>query len=192
MEELRRPVDRARRVGAAVVSLRDRLLKRYISAPDHPTKYRLVRWLGRHVASRGGIVASVHPGVMLRMNPLDWIEYLMLRDGSYEPLTLDLMQRNLGPADSAVLAGVNNGLHAIVAARAVGATGKVVGCEPQPGALLRARLNMELNGMSDGPLRLVACALGSGRGLAPMAWSTTDNPGLPACSARAQALQCRC
>ena len=157
--------------------LRDRLLRRYIAAPDHPSKYRFVRWLGRHAMPGDGIVAGVHPGVMLWMSPLDWIEYLMLRDGSYEPLTLDFIQRNLRPSESAILAGVNNGLHAIVAARAVGATGKVVGCEPQPGALLRARLNMELNGMSDGPMRLVACALGSGRGLTSMAWSAADNPG---------------
>lgn len=157
--------------------LRDRLLRRYISAPDHPAKYRLVRWLGRHAMSRVGIAASVHPGVMLWMNPTDWIEYLMLRDGSYEPLTLDFIQRNLKPSESAILAGVNNGLHAIVAARAVGASGKVVGCEPQPEALLRARLNMELNGMSDRSLRLVACALGNARGLTSMAWSAPDNPG---------------
>ena len=53
------------------------------------------------------------------LNPIDWIEYLMLRDGSYEPLTLDFLQRNLRPSESAILAGVNNGLHSIVAARAV-------------------------------------------------------------------------
>lgn len=30
-----------------VPRLRDRLLRRYISAPDHRSKYRLVRWLGQ-------------------------------------------------------------------------------------------------------------------------------------------------
>jgi FkbM family methyltransferase len=124
-----------------------------------------------------GIVAGVYPGVRLWMNPVDWIEYLMLRDGAYEPLTLDFIQRNLRPGESAIVAGVNNGLHAIVAARAVGPTGRVLGCEPQPGALLKARRNMALNGMSEGPLRLVATALGSDRGVAPMAWAAPDNPG---------------
>jgi len=160
-----------------VPGLRDRVLRRYIAAPEHPMKYRFVRWLGRHAMPADGIVASVHPGVMLWLNPVDWIEYLMLREGSYEPLTLDFIQRNLRPAESALVAGVNNGLHAIVAARAVGPSGKVLGCEPQPGALLKARLNMALNGMSDGPLHLVATALGSDRGVAPMAWSAPDNPG---------------
>ena len=156
--------------------LRDRLLRRYIAAPEHPAKYRCVRWLGRHVMG-DGIVAVVHPGVKLRLNPVDWIEYLLLRDRIYEPLVLDFMRRNLGPSQSAIVAGVSNGLHAIVAALAVGPAGKVVGCEPQPAALLRARQNMALNGISGGPLRLVAAALGSGRGLAPMAWSAPDNPG---------------
>lgn len=161
---------------AAIQPLRDRLLRRYVAGPEHPAKVRFVRWLGRH-AMGDGIVAEVYPGVRLRLNPVDWIEYLLLRDRVYEPLVLDFMRRNLNPSQSAIVAGVNNGLHAIVAALAVGPTGKVAGCEPQPAALLRARQNMSLNGIPDGPLRLVAAALGSDRGLAPMAWSAPDNPG---------------
>ena len=165
--------NRSRRAAAPLF---DRLLRRYIAGTEHPGKYRLVRWLGRH-AMGDGIVAVVYPGVKLRLNPVDWIEYLLLRDGIYEPLVLDFMRRNLEPGQSAIVAGVSNGLHAIVAALAVGPAGKVAGCEPQPAALLRARQNMSLNGIPDGPLRLVAAALGSGRGLAPMAWSAADNPG---------------
>jgi FkbM family methyltransferase len=157
--------------------LTDRLLRRYIAAREHPGKYRIVRWLGRNLMSKAGIVAKVHPGVTLRLNPVDWVEYLLLRDGRYEPLTLSFIQRNLRPSETAIFAGVNNGLHTIVAALAVGASGRVIGCEPQPAALLRARQNIAINGISDDRLRLVAVALGNDRGLARMPWPPADNPG---------------
>ncbi len=153
------------------------IFKRYVAGPEHPAKYRFVRWLGRHAMPREGVVAAVYPESKLWLNPVDWVEYLLLRDGSYEPLTLDFLRTNLRPADTAILAGVNNGLHTIVAAKAVGAAGRVVGCEPQPAALLRARLNIELNGIPEGSLRLVAAALSTERGLSPMPWPPLDNRG---------------
>jgi FkbM family methyltransferase len=153
------------------------IVKHYIAGPEHPAKYRFVQWLGRHAMPREGVVSVVHPEVRLRLHPVDWVEYLMLRDGSYEPLTMDFLRANLRAADTAILAGVNNGLHAIVAARAVGAAGRIIGCEPQPAALLRARQNIDLNRVPEASLTLVAAALGSDRGLSPMAWPPPDNPG---------------
>ncbi|HXO27708.1 MAG TPA: FkbM family methyltransferase [Thermoanaerobaculia bacterium] len=153
------------------------LVRRYIAGPEHPTKYRFVRWLGRHGMSRDGIVAAVYPDARLWLNPVDLVDYLLLRDGRYEPLTLDFLRANLRPADTAILAGVNNGLHAIVAAKAVGVTGRVIGCEPQPAALLRARQNVELNGVPEGSLTLVAAALASDPGLAQMPWPLLENRG---------------
>jgi len=126
---------------------------------------------------RKGIVGTVYPETRLWLNPVDWVEYLLLRNGRYEPLTIDFLTANLRPADTAILAGVNNGLHAIVAARAVGAAGRVIGCEPQPAALLRARQNIALNGLQEDSLSLVAIALGSETGLARMPWPPPDNPG---------------
>ena len=136
----------------------------------------MVRWLGRHVIPAEGIVTHVTPRVQLSLHPRDWIEYLLLRDGRYEPLTLALLARNLRAGDNAVLAGVNNGLHVIVAARAVGDSGRVVGVDPQPTAMIRARRNIDLNGMG-GAVRLVAAALGDEPVIAHMSWADADNPG---------------
>jgi FkbM family methyltransferase len=155
----------------------DRALQRYIAGPDHPAKYRLVRWLGGHVMPREGIVGAVYPETRLWLNPVDWVEYLLLRDGRYEPLTMDFLSGNLRPGDTAILAGVNIGLHVIVAARAVGGAGRVIGCEPQPAALLRARQNIVLNGLPEASLSLVAIALGNETGLARMPWPPRDNSG---------------
>jgi FkbM family methyltransferase len=166
----------ARRI-VIMPKLLDSIIKRYIAGPEHPTKYRFVRWLGRHAMPREGIVAAVYPETRLWLNPVDLVEYLLLRDGQYEPLTLDFLRSNLRPSDTAILAGVNNGLHTIVAAKAVGASGRVIGCEPQPAALLRARMNVELNAVPEGSLQLVAAALGAERGLSQMPWPPLDNRG---------------
>ena len=152
------------------------LLLRYIRSPEHPGKYRVVQWLGRHVISPHGIVTDVSPKVRLSLHPRDWIEYSLMRDGHYEPLTLEFLSRNLRRSDNALLAGVNNGLHVIVAARAVGETGRVVGVDPQPSALLRARRNIDLNGAA-GPTRLLSAALGAETAVIHMPWADAANHG---------------
>lgn len=123
-----------------------------------------------------GIIAEVNPRIRLSLHPRDWIEYVLLRDGRYEPLTLAFLSRNLRTSDTALLAGVNNGLHVIVAAKAVGVTGCVIGVEPQPAALLGARRNIDLNGVA-GSIRLVGAALGADTSFTHMPWSDPGNPG---------------
>ncbi len=155
----------------------DRLLLRYFRAPEHPAKLRVVRWLGRVAMPEAGIVAPVDRGLRLYLHPRDWIEFSLLRGGgAYEPRTLEFLAANLRPGDGAILAGTNFGLHLAVAASAVGETGLVLGVEPQPAALLRTRLNLELNGLLP-RVRLVQGALGREGGLVPMAWSAPVNPG---------------
>jgi FkbM family methyltransferase len=144
--------------------------------PEHPGKYRAVRWLGRHVIPSEGLVAEVDSHVRLSLHPRDWIEYLLIRDGLYEPLTLAFISQNLRPSDHAIFAGVNNGLHVIVAARAVGEKGCVIGVDPQPAAMLRTRRNIELNGVASS-IRLVAAALGDEPALTHMPWAHPENPG---------------
>jgi FkbM family methyltransferase len=152
------------------------LLLRYIRSPEHPGKYRVVRWLGRHVVPPDGLVAEVDPRVQLSLHPRDWVEYSLIRDGYYEPLTLTFLSRNLRPSENAVLAGVNNGLHVIVAARAVGEKGRVIGVDPQPGAVLRTRRNINLNRVA-GPVRLLAAALGAQAAFTHMPWADSGNQG---------------
>lgn len=156
-------------------SLASRLLTSYLRGPDHPAKLRLVRWLGRRVCP-GGLRTVLSDGVTLFLSPQDWIEYLLLRGASYEPLTLEFLTRNLGDGDGAVLAGVDFGQHAVVAARSVGVTGMVVGVEPQPRALARSRRNLAANQV-DGRTLLLPAALGDGPGRVHMAWAPPDNPG---------------
>ncbi len=158
-------------------SLRDGLLRWYVRTPEHPMKYRIVQWLGRHVFPDAGVRAPAYPRLDLLLHPRDWIEYLLLRGDRYEPRTLDFLAANLAPGQAVLLAGVNFGQHVAVAARAVGPTGLVIGVEPQPRALLRAAANLQHNGLS-AQVRLVGAALGEREDLLPMAWSSPHHPGV--------------
>jgi FkbM family methyltransferase len=65
----------------------------------------------------------------------------------------------LRPGDVVADVGANNGFTGILFARAVGATGRVVGFEPSPANLEAARENIRLNGI--GNFELVAAAVGA-------------------------------
>ena len=153
-----------------------RILLWYARGPEHPAKFRVLQWLGQHVFPHEGIVAKVPPGVWLLLHPRDWIEYLLLRGESYEPLTIDFLLRNLTTNGGALLAGVSFGLHAVVAARAVGPGGVIVAVEPQPSSILRAAANLQLNGLAT-RVRIVAAALGDEFGLVPVKWAPEENRG---------------
>ncbi len=136
----------------------------YLRAPKHPAKLRVERWLAQLLLPEQGGVFDVGDDVRLRLHPRDWIEYVLIRDAEYEPLTLKFLQQNLRSGGTAMLAGTNFGLHVVIASRAVGSTGLVVGVDPQLNALNRTRGSLTLNG-SFPNVRLVAAALGAGRDL---------------------------
>ena len=160
-------------------SLRDRIIASYLRGPEHPAKLRVIRALSSTIIPESGIIAAV-PGapsdIRLFLHPRDWIEYLLLRGMAYEPRTLAFIRMNLHSGHGAIFAGVNFGLHAASAALAVGPQGLILGVEPQPAALLRARMNFELNRL-ESRIVLVEAAVGAEEGLAHMAWSKPDNPG---------------
>jgi FkbM family methyltransferase len=148
----------------------------YLRRPEHRAKRRLERLLARALPA-DGIVAEVSHRVRLRLHPRDWIEYVLLRDGAYEPLTLTFLERNLAPGDGAALAGVNFGLHVVVASRAVGPLGRVLGADPQPSALERTAEHLALNGCPANT-RLLPVALGRAEHVVPLGPPPPDNAGL--------------
>lgn len=156
--------------------IRTTLLRAYAQTPEHPAKYRIVRWLGRNIFPAEGIRHRTYEDIQLYLHPRDWIEYWLLRGDDYEPLTLKFIEQNLRPGDVAILAGVNFGLHVAVAARSVGNEGRVIGVEPQPAALLRAAQNLRLNDLLH-RVSLVSVAIGANEELVHMAWPGADNSG---------------
>lgn len=156
--------------------LLSRLFVRYARGPEHKGKRRLIHLAARWLLPAEGVVADVNPGVRLLLHPRDWLEFLLLTTGQYEPTTLAWIDANLSPGNVAVLAGVNFGLHVAIAARRVGPTGLVIGIEPQPASLLRAAANLALNGFT-AQVRLISAALGDENRLARMSWACPENTG---------------
>jgi FkbM family methyltransferase len=152
------------------------LYRRYIQAPNHPAKLRLIRWIGSRLFPVEGYVYTVSRGIKLLLHPNDWIEYLLLKEGEYEPLTLNFIEKNLKKGQTSLFAGVNFGLHLIVASRCSADTGCVIGVEPQPKALYRAYSNIILNDLFPN-IRLVSSALGEQATLMPMDNAPTHNSG---------------
>jgi FkbM family methyltransferase len=154
----------------------ERLYRTYVRAPDHPFKMRIERWLAAVCLPATGGTFDVDGGITLQLHPRDWIEYVLIREGRYEPLTLRFIQVNLRAGQSALLAGINFGLHVVVASRTVGASGRVVGVDPQVGALVRTRAHLALNGTPPN-VRLVPAALGRQPGLVVLNDPPIDNSG---------------
>lgn len=148
----------------------------YCRGAHYRGKIRVARWLGRMLLPHEGGAYTLADGTRMLLHPRDWIEYRLLQRGDYEPATIEFLKRNLAPGRIAVLAGVNIGLHAIAASRAVGERGVVVGVEPQPASLIRARANILLNDLPDN-VRLVAGGLGSADAVLPMAPAPSHNSG---------------
>jgi len=148
----------------------------YLKAPEHPGKLRMERLLAGIIFPKEGVPYKVKAGVLLLLHPRDWIEYLLIKTGNYEPVTLDFLRRNLKTGDTAFFAGVNFGLHVVVAASFVGRSGKVVGIEPQPRSLFRTLENLKLNRL-EGNVTLVSGALGAGSKILPMEEAPLENSG---------------
>lgn len=69
--------------------------------------------------------------------------------GIYEPETSRFLAAHLRPGDTFWDLGANAGYHTLMAARAVGATGRVVAVEPDPGTCEILREQLQLNGFDN-------------------------------------------
>lgn len=67
--------------------------------------------------------------------------------GIYEPETSRFIAAHLRPGDTFWDLGANAGYHTLMAARAVGATGRVIAVEPDPGTCEILREQLALNGI---------------------------------------------
>jgi FkbM family methyltransferase len=146
------------------------------------TTSRVAQFRGRLLQRFGpllpeqGVKTTTAQGVVMYLHPADQIENMLIKGYEYEPDTTKFMRRNLRAGDGAVLAGVNVGLHVIIAGLSVGDAGRVLGVEPQPRALLRAQRNINANNVAH-RIALVSAALGDTAGIVRMAWSALFNAG---------------
>ena len=160
----------------STIPLTLRLYRRYLQAPDHPSKLRVIRFLERKLIPSNGGIFTVAKNFRMYLHPRDESEYTLIRTGLYEPLTLSFLERNVKPGEKILLAGVNFGLHVMLCSRSVGESGCVIGVEPQPASLRRTSQNISLNNLPSN-IKLVSGGLGCRREIIPMAEAPSANTG---------------
>ena len=103
-------------------------------------------------------------GNRLWIDPQDQgVASFLLTRGCYEPYEASLVQRLLRPGDCFVDVGANVGYYTVIAARAVGAAGRVFAFEPDPHNFLLLQRNVSVNNF-DGRVTAVRCAIGAESG----------------------------
>ena len=127
--------------------LRLTLFKWLLRLPRFPGSSRLVTGY-RRLFLRPALTRC-HGDVLLRLDPWEWTQAELLRDGTLEPATVRLFERLLGPGDTVVDVGAHVGFFALVARRAVGSEGRVVAIDPQPENCARCLANFRLNGFEN-------------------------------------------
>lgn len=135
------------------------------------TIYKLVlrqpKYRGRHRldnALRGFLRPPVDrvAGFRMELDPLEWNQIDLLSGNLPEARTLKLFQQLLKPGDVCVDVGAHVGLHALVAAQAVGPKGRVLAVDPQAYNADRILTNAELNGLSN--ILVIVAAAGEADG----------------------------
>jgi FkbM family methyltransferase len=117
-------------------------------APTERGLYRLVTWV-RPLRPRERWIDTYRTadGVRLRLDLGIYPDYLMAY-GFYELETVRLIRRLLAPGDHFVDVGANIGYLTLLAAKLVGAGGRVDAFEPQPDNRQRLNEHLALNGAS--------------------------------------------
>lgn len=89
------------------------------------------------------------PHGIFAVDPFSHFGFFILRDGEYEPGLADLLERRLSPGSILVDVGAHEGYFAVLAARIVGSSGKVLAIEPQSRVLPVLQENLRLNDASN-------------------------------------------
>jgi Protein-L-isoaspartate(D-aspartate) O-methyltransferase (PCMT) len=92
------------------------------------------------------------------VHPFSAIARHLTRRGAYEPETRAALARLLGPGDTFLDIGANEGIISAVAGTIVGDTGRVISVEPQRALSELIRVNVGLNGVRN--LHIVHGAVG--------------------------------
>jgi len=99
----------------------------------------------------------------LWLDPQDHLQREILLTGCWEAKETDVAMSTLSPGDDAIDIGANIGYFTLVMARAVGPSGRVLACEPNPVVMERLRCHIEANHVDNVIQSEVACSDASGR-----------------------------
>jgi FkbM family methyltransferase len=102
-------------------------------------------------------ISTVHHDIRMELDPEEWLQIDLRASGRLEPRTTALFERILRSGDSYVDVGAHVGYHVLLAARLVGANGRIFAIDPQPYNCAKILTNAELNGFAN--ITVVAAAV---------------------------------
>jgi len=126
-----------------------RIIRAYFSkVPDHPGKWKLWTMINPHLRSgyfeAGGYPTSL--GFEMLLTPDQYIDRFIYYWGLWEPDETQFISSILRSGDRFIDIGANAGYFTLLAARIVGARGRVEAFEPVPPTVQRLRHNVARNG----------------------------------------------
>lgn len=143
--------------------IRRRLLKLLANAPQFRGRDRSISGLTDSFKTRP---TAIDDGLQMYLDPYEWGQQDILIRGSTEILTTRLMKRLLASGDVFVDVGAHVGHHALVGAKAVGKSGRVIAIDPQPYNADRIGQNAICNGMPQ--IEVVIAAISDTNGFATL------------------------
>jgi FkbM family methyltransferase len=102
----------------------------------------LVRKYGTKLGAR--TIRTKH-GFRMKLNLADWVDQHIYATGEFEPDVIAVARRFLQTGMTALDIGANVGFLTMVFSSIVGGRGRVIALEPQPVAINRLKVNLELN-----------------------------------------------
>lgn len=88
-------------------------------------------------------------GVLMELDPQEWIQIELISGHSQEPKTADMVRRLLRPGQTMVDIGAHVGWLSLIAAHAVGPGGRIVAVDPQPYNCNKVLTNAAANGFQN-------------------------------------------
>lgn len=94
-------------------------------------------------------VTDLKCGIRMELEPWEWYQNQIRRNGNPEPRTIELFTRLLAQGDAYIDVGAHVGYHTLIARTLIGESGKVLALDPQPYNCSKILRNWNLNSFTN-------------------------------------------
>ena len=136
---------------------------------------KLALWWGYRYRPAPAL-AKLRSGQIVEITENDHLQLLLYYCGEFEPQCVELMKKHIGPGSIVLDVGANIGLYTLEAAKAVGATGRVIAIEASPGHISTIGKSVGLNGFQN--VDIISSAVGDVEGMTTLTLPEGANHGM--------------